>query len=323
MLTAASALALAVARAATAADGTGLTPVDPDGPGAEGIADIYWLLIGICAFILVVVFVPLGIFIVRYRSNGRGRDAEGPQVRGNTQLEIGWTVGAVLIIAVLAAFTFYKLPGIVDPASASDAEELDVRVEGRQFYWQFEYPNGVIAIDTLRVPAGRVTEFDIGAPEGDVIHSFWVPALAGKRDAIPGQETSFKVLPTRPARHEIICGEFCGLQHAIMRGVVEVVPADEFDRWLAEQEEAQSTGDSDLGEQLWEGVCSKCHGPRYAGEVGPPLEGNPIVGDAESVEPIVRNGRGAMPAVGQGWSDEQMEALIDYLDEEIAGGGEG
>ena len=156
-----------------------------------------------------------------------------------------------------------------------------------------------------------------------MIHSFWVPALAGKRDAIPGQETSFKVLPTSPGRHEVICGEFCGLQHAIMRGSVEVVPAGEFDRWLGEQEEAQSAGDSDLGEQIWAGVCSKCHGPEYVGEVGPPLEGSPIVSDADAVERIVRNGQRAMPAVGQGWSDEQMEALTDYLEEEIAGGGEG
>ena len=262
-------------------------------------------------------------FVVRYRGNGRGREVDGPQVRGNTQLELGWTIGAVLIVTVLAVFTFYKLPGIVDPASASDADELTVRVEGRQFYWQFEYPNGVIAIDTLRLPAGRVTEFEVGAPDGDVIHSFWVPALAGKRDAIPGQETSFKVLPERIDRHEIICGEFCGLQHAVMRGVVEVMPAEEFDAWLAEQEDAQSSGESDLGEQIWTGVCSKCHGPKYVGDVGPPLEGNPTARDRDSVERIVRNGQREMPAVGQDWSDEQMDALIDYLQEEVAGGDEG
>ena len=311
---------LVLAGVATAAD-TGLRPVDPDGPGANGIEDIYWLLVGIVAFIAVTVFVPLAYFIIRYRSNGRGRDVEGPQVRGNTQLELGWTIGAVLIIAVLAAFTFYKLTDIVDPASASGDAELTVLVQGRQFYWQFEYPGEVIAIDELRIPVDRVTKFEVTAPDGDVIHSFWVPALAGKRDAIPGQETSFKVLPTRTGRHEIICGEFCGLQHAIMRGSVEVVPGAEFDSWLAEQRDAQAAGESDLGQQIWERACAKCHGPEYAGEVGPELAGNSLLGDPDAIERLVRNGQGAMPAVGQDWSDRQMKALTDYLRDDVAKGG--
>jgi cytochrome c oxidase subunit 2 len=311
-----AAAALTIAGAAAAADG-GLGPVDPADPGAERIQDIYWVLLGIAAFIVLIVFVPLLVFIVRYRANGRARTVDGPQVRGNTQLELGWTLGATLLIVGLAVVVFYKLPGIVDPAQAG-SEELSVRVEGRQFYWQYEYPNGVIAIDTLRLPLGREVEFAVSAPEGDVIHSFWVPALAGKRDAIPGQETTFKVVPSTTGRFQVICGEFCGLQHAVMRGAVEVVEADEFDAWLDEQEQAQEAGESDLGEQIWNGVCSKCHGPDVAGEVGPPLEGNALLADAEAIEELVRNGRGEMPAVGQGWSDEQVEALTDFLEEEIA-----
>ena len=321
MLLAASGLALAVAAPGRSAEGGGgFTPLPPDGPGAEGISDIFWLLVGIAALIVLVVFVPLLTFIVRYRGNGRGREVEGPQVRGNTQLEIGWTVGAVLLIAVIAVFTFYKLPGIVDPAAAGDTDELEVRVQGRQFYWQYEYPNGVIAINTLRLPVGRVTQFDVTAPDNDVIHSFWVPALAGKRDAIPGQETSFKVLPTRPGIHEVICGEFCGLQHAVMRGTVEVVPADEFDGWLEEQADAQEAGTSDLGEQIWEGACSRCHGPDYVGKIGPPLENSAAAADPEQVERILREGRNLMPAVGQDWSEEQMDALTEYLREEVVRG---
>lgn len=294
----------------------GIAPVDPASPGADAIVDIYWLITAISIAILLVVTVPLLWFVYRYRANGRPREVEGPQVRGNTNLELAWTAVPVLILIVIAAFVFYKYPGIADPASAGE-DPAEVRVEGRQFYWQYEYANGVLAIDTLRLPAGRTTELGITAPNHDVIHSFWVPALSGKRDAVPGTVTSMRVKPERVGRFTVVCGEFCGIQHAFMRGAVEVLPAEEFDAWLEDEAAAQQAGTSDLGEQTYLGACAKCHGEEGEGDIGPAIAGSSLFEQREGIEELIRNGRAKMPAVGKDWSDRQMDELIEYLREEL------
>lgn len=318
----------ALAFPAVALADSGVGPVDPSSPGAEGIADIYWFILAFAGGIFVVVFVPLVFFTIRFRSRGRPREVEGPEIHGATRLELAWTAIPVLILVGIAAFVFYKLPGITDPAEAGQPQNA-VRVEGRQFYWQFEYPNGVLSVSRLLLPAGRVTKIQMTAPEHDVIHSFWVPTLHGKLDVLPGDTTSLKVRPDRPGRHRIVCGEFCGIQHAAMLGQVEVVSADEFERWLEEQRREQQRPSAELGRATFEAACETCHGPKGAGLIGPPLAGNPIVQQAEAVETVVREGRGAMPAIGEGWSDVQMRSLLRYMRSELggeggdAGGGEG
>jgi cytochrome c oxidase subunit II len=296
---------------------SGLTPVDPDSPNTERIADLYWFVAFWAAVVLLSVAVPLVIFVVRYRSRGRSRMVEGPQVHGSTRLEIAWTVVPIVILLIVTVFTFYKLPGITLDAEAGE-DVQKIRVEGRQFYWQYRYPNGVIAIDTLRAPADRLVELEITAPENDVIHSYWVPDLFPKFDAIPGRttETSFRA---GPGTYQGQCAEFCGIQHAVMFATIEVIPSDEFDAWLTEEAQRQETGDSDLGEQLFSGVCAKCHGDEGQGLIGPGLSSS-TVSNAASVEQIVRNGRGKMPAVGSDWEGREMKALTDYLKERFAGG---
>jgi cytochrome c oxidase subunit 2 len=292
---------------------TGLTPVETESPNAERIADLYWFVSFWAAVVLLAVAVPLGIFIVRYRSNGRDRTVEGPQIHGSTRLEIAWTLVPVVILLIVAGFTFYKLPGITleDEAQAGD---LRIRVEGRQFYWQYRYPNGVIQIDRLRAPQGRLVVLEITAPESDVNHSYWVPGIGGKFDAIPGETTETAFQARRTGVFEGQCAEFCGIQHAEMLASIEVVPADEFDSWLDQEAQAQQAGTSELGEQEFVGACTKCHGPQGEGLIGPALT-SATVSDAESVAEIVRNGRGEMPRVGEEWDDRQMNALTAYLRE--------
>jgi cytochrome c oxidase subunit 2 len=302
-------LGAALVLAATAGAGNGgFAPPDPDSPGAERIRDIYWLLLGVGGFVFLLVTVPLVLFIVRYRSGGRDRSVEGPQVRGNRNLEIGWTVGAVLILVVIASVVFYKLPGIRNLEEAGASGELSVQVEGRQFYWLYRYPNGAVAIDRLRAPQGRVVHTDITAPDGDVNHSFWVPALGGKFDAIPGVTTTLEFNAAATGVYLGQCAEFCGIQHAVMDLEVEVLSADEFERWVDGR-----VGDLEaLGEEEFNGVCAKCH--RLGDEpqlIGPSLAAAQLE-DAEALEEIVRNGRNKMPAVGRGWTDEQMRALTEY-----------
>lgn len=289
---------------------TGLTPVEPDSPNTEDIADLFWFVSFWAAIVLLAVAIPLIYFIWRYRSRGRPRTVEGPQVHGSTRLEIAWTVVPVVILLIVAIFTFYKLPGITLEAAAGE-QTLEVVVEGRQFYWQYRYPNGVIAIDTLRAPADRLVELKVTAPASDVIHSYWVPNLFAKVDAIPGRvvNTAFR---SRPGIYRGQCAEFCGIQHAEMFGEIEVLPAAEFDAWLEQEARAQETGESDLGEQIFNGACAKCHGDQGQGLIGPGFSAT-TVSNAASVAEIVRNGRGRMPVVGEEWSDQQMKALTDYL----------
>ncbi len=295
---------------------TGLTPVTAESPNAERIADLYWFVAFWSAIVLLAVAVPLTIFIVRYRSRGRDRTVEGPQVHGSTRLEIAWTLVPVAILVIVTGFTFYKLPGITleDQAKAGD---LRVRVEGRQFYWQYRYPNGVVQIDKLRAPQGRLVVLEITAPESDVNHSYWVPGVGGKFDAIPGETTETAFQAKNTGVFEGQCAEFCGVQHAQMLASIEVVPAAEFDSWLQEEATKQEAGDSDLGETEFAGVCAKCHGMNGQGLIGPAFT-SASVSDAKVVAEVVRNGRRRMPAIGEGWDDRQMNALTAYLKERFS-----
>jgi cytochrome c oxidase subunit II len=290
---------------------SGLTPVEPDSPNTERIDDLYWFIGFWAALVLLSVAIPLVYFTWRYRNRGRPRTEEGPQIRGNTRLEIAWTAVPVLILLIITVFTFYKLPGITLDAKAGE-EALTVQVEGRQFYWLYRYPNGVVAIDRMKAPQGRLVKLEITAAPWDVVHSYFVPALVAKMDAIPGKVNKVSFRAERTGLYEGQCAEFCGLQHALMFDSIEVVPADEFDSWLEQQAQTQETGDSELGKSEFDGVCAKCHGPNGEGMIGPPLSaGN--TGDADQVKQIVTEGRGKMPPVGRGWDERQLNALTAYL----------
>jgi cytochrome c oxidase subunit 2 len=290
----------------------GLTPVEPASPSAEGIDDVYVFIGGFAALIFLSVMVPLALILGRYRERGLPRDAEGPQVRGNVRLELLWTAIPVLIVIAIASFTLYKAGGIEDPAEAvegvDDEPEVRIAVEGRQFYWRYVYENGAVAVDRLRIPVDRLVELEVSAPDWDVVHSYWVPALGGKIDAIPGATNHLRWLPERTGVFDGKCAELCGIQHTDMVFRVEVLSGAEYDRWV---EEAGGADTGDLGEQMFNLVCAKCHfaAPEYA----PNIAGNPILGDPEQVRDLVTNGRGRMPPVGRDWSERELDALTEYL----------
>jgi cytochrome c oxidase subunit 2 len=294
-----------------------LAPVPPESPNAEGIRQSYLFVSIFTVAIFLLVEGLLVAFIWKYRRQKRARFEDGAPIHGATKLELAWTAGPVVVLFLIAAFVFIELPGIRDvPEASAGEQQLEIKVTGRQFYWQYEYPNGVIAIDTMRAPVGVPVTLEVTAPENDVIHSWWIPALGGKIDAIPGvtNETWFQ------AENEGVytgqCAELCGLEHAQMLASVQVLSAAEFDAWLA-------SGNEDLGKETWEGVCAKCHGLSGEGGIGPRIAGSPTLTDVEALANIVRNGRRTMPAVGAGWSDEQIEALATYLKESPPSGSTG
>jgi cytochrome c oxidase subunit II len=156
---------------------------------------------------------------------------------------------------------------------------------------------------------------ELTAPDEDVIHSWWIPALQGKRDVIPGNPQTLWFRADRAGRYFGQCVELCGAEHAKMLTTTEVVSRSEFERWLEERRAQQDAGASPLGQEEWAGVCAKCHGPGGEGGIAPRIAGSPILSDAQALEAIVRNGRNTMPPVGSHWTEEQIDALTTYLRE--------
>ena len=235
---------------ASTAGADALTPESGGSPNAGDINSLYKL----AGYVAIPVFLgvegALLYFLFRYRYR-RGRIAA--QVRGNTRLEIGWTVGAALILVVLTAVTFTKISEIKDPPASGaqglrgggtlyasvdqpappGGHRLRVAVSGQQYLWRYTYPNGAFAYDTMVVPVNTTVTLDIVAQ--DVIHSWWIPKLGGKMDATPGyvNQTWFRI--DRPATYEGQCAELCGRNHANMLARVKAVPVAEYQRWVADQ----------------------------------------------------------------------------------------
>ena len=216
----------------------------------------------------------------------------------------------MVLLAIIAGFVFWKVSDIGAtsslPASERQAKD-EIVVEGHQYYWNFTYPNGAISVDTLRIPYNRTIKLTIRS--ADVDHSWWIPALGGKLDAIPGKTNHLTFRATKLGTFEGQCAEFCGLLHAAMLAHVQVLPADEYDSWVSARANAQLA----VGKETFVGVCAKCHGLAAQGGVGPNIAHNPLLGDKNGISKIIRHGTGQMPAVGNDWSQEQLDATIAYL----------
>jgi cytochrome c oxidase subunit 2 len=304
---------LALAAVATAAAGNGgLAPVSPASPDAKSIRDIYWLILAITGGIFVLVTGTLLIFVVRYRSKGRPRELEGPQVRGHTKLELAWTAGPVVLLAIIAGFVFWKVSDI--GANSSVAGSQEITVEGHQYYWNFTYPNGATSVDTLRLPLDRTVRLTVRS--ADVNHSWWIPALGGKLDAIPGQTNHLTLRATKLGTFAGQCAEFCGLLHAAMLAHVQVLPAGQYDSWVSARANAQLA----LGKETFVGVCAKCHGLAAQGGYGPNIAQNPLLGDKNGLTKLLRHGTGKMPAVGNDWSQAELDATLAYLQQRFVKG---
>jgi cytochrome c oxidase subunit 2 len=298
-------LAVLVTAGVAAAANGGFTPVDAYSPNAHRINQAYYLILAFTGAIFLLVEGLLIAFVVKYRNRGRDRTVEGAQVHGHTRLELIWTAIPVLIITAIFAFVFYKLPGISNPPAAQAADRLHVRVDAHQFYWQFTYPNGAVSIDELHLPVGRVAVLSLNAE--DVIHSWWVPELGGKTDAIPGRTNSTWYQPQATGTFDGQCAELCGLYHERMLARVVVTSNADYESWIA------TTAKKQLGKMEWQGVCAKCHGMQGQGDYGPGLATNPLLTQRAGLEEIVRNGRGRMPGVGSNWTQAQLRALEAYV----------
>ena len=304
-------VALATAGVAAATNG-GSTPVAPESPNASHTQHAYYLILGFTAAVFVLVESLLVVFIWKYRSRGRPHAIEGAQVHGHTRLELIWTAFPVLILAIIAAFVFYELPSI-DSAPAA-ADPIHITVEGHQYYWQFDYPNKARSIGTLHVPVGSVVDLKVVSP--DVVHSWWIPALGGKIQAIPGRTNHFWFRAEKPGSYSGQCAELCGVFHASMRATVVAGSQQQYRHYVSKV--AAET----MGKQEWTGVCATCHGNLGQGGYGPAISSSTRLASRSSLIGLLRNGLdtsrpGAMPPVGITWDTAQIDAIAAYVKKHI------
>ena len=257
------------------------TTFEPEGPAAEKIADLSNLTFAIAAVVFVLVEVGVLFVVWKFRRRKDDRDDDIPaQLHGNTKAEIGWTALPAVILVGLAIPTV----GTVLELAEEPADAVNIRVVGQQWWWSYDYDldgDGVYADDDVNqegieapeeyatdietanemvIPAGVPVYLDIEAR--DVIHSFWIPALNGKKDAVPGRTHHLTLEADEPGTYIGQCTEYCGLAHAYMRQSVRALPMDEYEAWVEDQlEDARTPGDelAAQGAEIFEAQCTSCH----------------------------------------------------------------
>ena len=237
--------------------------------------------------------VPLAIFLVRYRSRGRPREVEGPQVRGHTNLELAWTAAPVIILAVISAFVFWKVSDLGAtsglPASEANAAKEEVTIDGHQYYWEFIYPNGAISVDTLRLPLDKPVRLTIVSH--DVAHSWWVPGARRQDRRDPG--TTSTTCPSArpssaPSRGNAPSSAACCTRRCARRSRCCLSTSTAHGCSTAP---ARPAG-FELGKEMFTGVCAKCHGLAGQGDIGPNIASNPLLERPPGLANVIRNGTG-------------------------------
>lgn len=297
----------------------------PVGEEAKEADKLWDLTFGIAAAIFFLVEGALLVIIFRYRHR---RDRKMPkQTHGNTRLEILWTVIPVLLLTGVA---FPTVKGIARIYSPAPDDALKIKVVAHQWWWEFEYEGGITTANEVHIPTGRLVEFELHSV--DVIHSFWVPKLAGKQDLVPGRVNHLKLSAPAPGEFLGQCAEYCGLSHANMRFKVVAHDPDAYEEWLDKEGADAATaaaGAAAEGRQVFmEGACAGCHtvrGTEAQAKVGPDLThfasremfaGWIFPNDAENLrlwlaDPPARKPGSLMPDLNL--SDQEIEALVAYL----------
>ena len=215
---------------------------DPASTPAGQLNDLSIFVLGISGLIFVGVSTLLVYALVRYRAR-KGETSEPAQVFGSVQIELSWTIIPILIIVVLFLTTARVLFDVQDARKPATA--LDVTVVGHQFWWEFRYPQyNVVTANELHVPmssreAPRPTFMKLTS--ADVMHSFWVPRLAGKTDLLPNRVNEMWIDPLQPGLYVGQCAQFCGAQHAKMLLRVYVDTPEQFKQWITNQQRSQPT----------------------------------------------------------------------------------
>jgi cytochrome c oxidase subunit 2 len=242
-----------------------MTTFAPQSDYADWIHSLYLQVIGWDGLILLIVTVAMFLALLRYSTRSERVPAALPIHRDHTWLEVTWTVGPAIVLVAIAiptVRTTFRSQPAVTPEDA-----LVVEVTAHQWWWEVVYPElKIITANEIHLPAGRPVRFELHS--ADVIHSFWVPALGGKRDIIPGHVNAITVTPRTPGVYHGQCAEFCGLSHANMRLRVFVEAPERFAAWANQQVQPAAvpgrpvavTTPGEAGARLFAtSLCVTCH----------------------------------------------------------------
>ena len=306
------------------------TALDPASDLAREIDGLQDLTIYLAFAVGLAVFLILAYILVHFRY--KPGDPQPRQVHGNTQLELAWTLIPAVLIAVIAVPTVRT---IFSTQAEAPEGALEVEVYGYQWWWEFRYPlaNGdtVVTANEIHVPVG--TPVELKMTSRDVIHSFWIPQMGGKRDVIPGRVNRIVFTPLEAGVYLGQCAEFCGESHALMKMRLVAHEPEEFAAWLEnEARPAVVPTDSAVlaGQQLVTGgVCAGCHTirgtPAQFGRLGPDLThvarrmtiaGGIMDNNAENLHRWINNPPEVKPGAlmpPPGLSEQELRYVVAYL----------
>jgi cytochrome c oxidase subunit 2 len=291
---------------------------------APEVDNLFFLVLGVSVFFFALIVGLMVFFVLRYRQRATAVDRHAPT--HNTALEITWTVIPVLIVIVIfyQGFTTY-LDERTPPRNA-----YDIRVTGRQWKWNFQYPNGFVA-DELHVPVDETVRLTMASD--DVIHSLFIPAFRVKMDVVPGRYTTTWFRAVAPGEYELLCAEFCGTGHSDMVTKVVVHKTGEFEPWLKQAGDfIKSLPPAQAGRKVYElRGCKQCHSVDGSVVTGPSFKGlygetarftdgtSAVVDDNFIREKIldpqakIREGfPGVMPRI-KGITSQEITVLIEFI----------
>jgi len=299
------------------ADKAPLTTLDPQGPEARTIDKLVDPVFAIAGVVFVLVQLGALALLWKYRQRKDDDGSLPSQVHGNTKLEIGWTIIPALLLAGVGGASVLTLLDLDD--RPADAQE--VTVIGQQWWWEYRYDvdddgeDDIVTANDLVIPAGEPITLSITSR--DVIHSFWIPALNGKKDAVPGREHPLLVQADEPGIYNGQCTEFCGLSHAYMgMRVVALSPTDYAD-WEANQLEGAAVPTDELakaGMEQFRTTCSQCHLVRGPGGNEDLFDGAALVsGAAPNLTHFASRGVFA-GAIFDLWVDQDDNGEVDLAE---------
>jgi cytochrome c oxidase subunit 2 len=300
--------------------------LNPSGPQAEQEAGLFWFIFWLATGIFVIVTGALLYSVIRFRA--RPGSPAARQFSGNTPLELIWTIVPSVVLLLILVVTINTLfVGLARPAPAT----LTVQAIGHQWWWEFRYPDQkVVTADELVIPVNTVV--DVQLMSNNVIHSFWVPELAGKTDDIPGRTNVMWLKANNTGTFRGECTEYCGQQHANMNFQVVVEDDAGFQNWIAQQQQLPSEASQAMdGQKIFAVRCFSCHlingQKELVSQVGPNLThfgsrnliaGGVLTNTPENLKAWIHDTQqfkpgNDMPAFTQ-IPDDQLNELVAYLE---------
>jgi heme/copper-type cytochrome/quinol oxidase subunit 2 len=213
---------------------------------------------------------------------------------------LGFTAAIFLAVEGSLVYIIWRYRG----RNRASTNPVRITVIGHQFYWEFRYPNGTTSINELHAPVDQVV--DLTVRSGDVVHSWYIPQLGGKIQAIPGRTNHTWFKADRTGTYYGQCAELCGIFHEAMAARVIVSSPADYTAYTSK------TAAAELGKAEFTGVCATCHGMQGNGGYGPVISSNSQITDPKTLTPLLRNGNKNMPPVGDTWTAAQVKALTDY-----------